>query len=131
MTMKIPLSPSSQPKKPPLELRSIRLYSTGLKKVFTDHFYKSMNHNFGIEITIRNNTSKLQKMKIGGCVYDSKKKIIAKWLNNKNISPHCSASYDYYVREETFNKMDAGKYTVIFWINDKKVKEGVFTITYK
>lgn len=129
--MQIPLSPSSQPKKPPLELCSIKLYSTGLKKVFTNHFYKSMNHNFGVEIKIKNNTSKLQDIKIGGCVYDSNKNVVVKWIGNKKVNSHSFMSYDFYVKEQTFNKMQPGKYTIIFWINDKKVKESSFTITYK
>ena len=128
--MKIPTS-SLQPKRPPLELLHIKLYSTGLKKVFTDHFYKSMNHNFGVQITIRNNTSKLQYMKIGGCIYDIHGKKIVNWIGNKKINPHCKASYDFYVKEQQFLKMNAGKYTIIFWINDKKVKEDTFIITYK
>lgn len=121
----------TNPQKPSLEMKSIKLYSTGLKKVFTNHFYKSMNHNFGIEITIKNNTNKIQEMKIGGCVYDSNRKAAANWISNKKINPHSCTLYDYYVKEQTFNKMKAGKYIVIFWINDKKVKEATFTITYK
>lgn len=57
--MQIPLN-QSQPSRPPLELVSIKLYSTGLKKVFTNHFYKSMNHNFGVEILVKNNTNQIQ-----------------------------------------------------------------------
>lgn len=129
--MQIPLSTSQQPKRPPLELLSIKLYSTGIKKVFTDHFYKSMNRNFGVEITIRNNTSKMQEMKIGGCIYDSNKNKAANWIGNKKINPHSTIPYDFYVTENTFSKLNAGKYVVIFWINDKKVKESNFTITYK
>ncbi len=128
--MKIPLSTPHSPK-PPLELLSIKLYSTGIKRVFTNHFYKSMNHNFGVQITIRNNTSKLQNMKIGGCIYDSNKKKAVNWIGNKSINSYSSTSYDFYVKEQTFSKMNAGKYTIIFWINDKKVKEESFTITYK
>lgn len=129
--MQIPLSTSQQSKRPPLELLSIKLYSTGIKKVFTDHFYKSMNRNFGVEITIRNNTSKMQEMKIGGCIYDSNKNKAANWIGNKKINPHSTIPYDFYVTENTFSKLNAGKYVVIFWINDKKVKESNFTITYK
>lgn len=129
--MQIPLSTSQQPKRPPLELLSIKLYSTGIKKVFTDHFYKSMNRNFGVEITIRNNTSKMQEMKIGGCIYDSNKNKAANWIGNKKINPHSTVPYDFYVTEDRFSKLSAGKYVVIFWINDKKVKESDFTITYK
>lgn len=121
----------TNPQKPPLEMKNIKLYSTGLKKLFTNHFYKSMNHNFGIEITIRNNTSNIQKLKIGGCVNNSNNKKIANWISNKSIRPHTSQSFDFYIKEQDFNRMDLGKYTVIFWINDKKVKEIPFTVTYK
>lgn len=129
--MKIPTKPSSTNKKPPLELTSIKMYSTGLKKVFTNHFYKTMNHNFGIEISIKNNSSSIQNMKIGGCVNDSNNKMVCKWISNKTINPHSSKPYYYYVEERTFNNMKPGKYTIIFWINDKKVKEQTFNITYK
>lgn len=129
--MQIPLSIPQQPKRPPLELLSIKLYSIGIKKVFTDHFYKSMNRNFGVEIKIQNNTSKLQEMKIGGCIYDSNKNKAVNWIRNKKINPHSTAEYDFYVTEDSFSKLNAGKYTIIFWINDKKVKESKFIITYK
>ena len=129
--MQIPLSTPQQPKRPPLELLSIKLYSTGIKNVFTDHFYKSMNKNFGVEITIRNNTSKLQEMKIGGCIYDSNKNKAANWIANKKINSHSTTKYDFIVTEDRFSKLSTGKYTIIFWINDKKVKESKFTITYK
>lgn len=128
--MQIPLTPQ-QPKYSPLELISIKLYSTGIKKVFTDHFYKSMNHNFGVEITIRNNTSKIQKMKIGGCIYDNNKNKVINWIGNKKINPYSTTEYNFYVTEDSFSKLKTGKYTVIFWINDKRVKESKFTITYK
>ena len=56
--MQIPLNVPSQPKRPPLELCKISLYSTGARgKVFTNHFYKALNHNFGVEMVIRNNKS--------------------------------------------------------------------------
>ncbi len=127
--MKIPLSPSTN--RPPLELCSIKLYSTGLKKVFTNHFYKSMNHNFGIEIMIRNNTSQLLTMRIGGCIYDDKGATIIRWNGNKKISPNCSLKYDFYVKEKSFSQMKEGKYKVQFWINDKKVQKEYFVVTYK
>lgn len=125
------LSIPQQPKHPPLELLSIKLYSTGIKKVFTNHFYKSMNRNFGVEIIIKNNTSKLQEMKIGGCVYDNNKNKVVNWIGNKKITPHTTTPYDFYVTEDRFSKLNIGKYTIIFWINDKKVKECSFIITQK
>lgn len=128
--MQIPLN-SSQPKRPPLELCSIKLYSTGLRKIFTNHFYKSMNHNFGVEITIRNNTNQSQSMRIGGCVYDDKGMVIVRWNSTKNINAISSNSYDFYAKEQTFSKMKEGKYKIQFWINDKKVQKEYFTVTYK
>lgn len=126
--MQIPI----QPKKPPLELSSIKLYSTGLKKVFTKHFYKSMNHNFGVEMVIKNNTTKPQVVKIGGCINDNKGKLVIKWNpKNKKILPNSSFKTDFYVRETDFSKMKEGKYIVQFWINDKKVQNENFTVTYK
>lgn len=130
--MQIPLNQSSQPKRPPLELCSIKLYSTGLKKVFTNHFYKSMNHNFGIEILVRNNTNTEQSIRVGGCIYDNSGKTIVKWSNaNIKIPKQTSKTWDFYVKEDGFSKMKEGKYKVQFWINDKKVQKEYFTITYK
>lgn len=129
--MQIPLN-QSRPKRPPLELVSIKLYSTGLKKVFTNHFYKSMNHNFGVEMIIRNNTTKLQIVKIGGCINDDKGNLIIKWNpTNKKVVPNSSCKQDFYVKESGFSKMKDGKYIIQFWINDKKVQNEHFTITYK
>lgn len=129
--MQIPLKPLNQPKRPPLELCGVQLYSTGIKKVLTNHFYKSMNHNFGVEISVRNNTSKMQNLRIGGCVYDEKGNTVTSWNGTKEIKALSSASYDFYVREETFSKMKEGKYKIQFWINDKKVQKEYFTITFK
>ena len=130
--MQIPLNHTSKPQRPPLELCKIQLYSTGIKgKVFTNHFYMSMNHNFGIEIQMRNNTSRVQAVKVGGCVYDSNGNMITKWGGTKNIAANSSCAYDFYVRNETFSKMKEGKYKVQFWLNDKKVQKEYFTVTYK
>lgn len=115
-----------------IRLKSIRLYSTGSKgKVYTNHFYKSMNHNFGVEIQIRNNTSRSQSVKIGGCVYNSNNQPEVRWLGTKVIKSTSSTSYDFYVRENTFSKMKEGKYKIQFWINDKKVQREFFVVTYK
>lgn len=129
--MQIPLK-QVQPKHPPLELVSIKLYSTGLKKVFTDRFYKSMNHNFGVEMLIRNNTERVQIVKIGGCINNTDGKLIIKWNpKNKKIAAHSSIMQDFYVKEDSFAEMKTGKYIIQFWINDKKVQNQQFTITYK
>lgn len=129
--MQIPLK-QTKPKRPSLELRSIKLYSTGKQKVFTNHFYKSMNHNFGVEILVRNNTSKFQTIHVGGRIYNSSGKEIIKWNNvNIIIHPHNFKKYDFFVKENDFARMSEGMYKVQFWINDKKVQKEYFSISYK
>ena len=47
-------------------LEAIQLYSTGIKgKVYTTTFYKSINHNFGVEVTIKNSTNRPQPVQVG------------------------------------------------------------------
>lgn len=129
--MKIPLMPN-KPQRPPLELSSIKLYSTGSRgKVFTDRFYKSMNHNFGVQVTILNNTNTIQSAKIHGCVYNSGDSQIIEWKANKKLNAKSESSFDLYVKEENFEKLKNGKYKIKFWINDKKVMQKFFEVTYK
>ena len=131
--MQIPLNPSHQAERPRLELRSIRLYSTGLKgKVYTNHFYKAMNHNFGVEMKIRNNTFLTQTVRVAGRVYDDQGTEVAKWIGRKyELIGQSEGTYDFYVYESRFATMKEGKYKVQFWVNDKKVQREFFTITYK
>lgn len=130
--MQIPLNVPLQPKRPPLELCKISLYSTGARgKVFTNHFYKALNHNFGVEMVIRNNTSVVQSVKIGGCIYDVQGNTITKWGTTKQINAHSSFTQDFYVREKSFSQLKEGKYKIQFWINNKKVQKDFFTVTYK
>jgi len=119
------------PKQSPLELVHMKLYSTGLQKVYTTRFYKSMNHNFGVELLIKNNTSYPQQIKVGGCVYDEIGNTIVHWNKLVTVSPHNSLSHDFYVYDNTFSQLKAGKYSVQFWLNDAKVTKKYFTITYK
>ena len=130
--MQIPLNVPSQPKRPPLELCKISLYSTGARgKVFTNHVYKALNHNFGVEMVIRNNTSTSQTVKIGGCVYDFQGNTVVKWGTTKQLGARSASTQDFYVREETFSELKEGKYKIQFWINNKKVQKDFFTITFK
>jgi len=131
--MQIPSNFTPQLKKPPLELYSIKLYSTGVKgKVYTNHFYRSMNHNFGVEIQIRNNTSLMQNVKIGGCINDALGNTVVKWkTTTKQIPAHSSLANDFFVYENDFSKMRDGEYFVQFWINDMKVKSEYFTVSFK
>lgn len=130
--MQIPLNASSHPKRPSLELCKISLYSTGARgKVFTNHFYKAMNHNFGVEMVIRNNTSTIQTIKIAGCIYDAQGNTILNWRAIKQISALSLITQDFYVRQETFSQLKEGKYKIQFWINGKKIQKDFFTITFK
>ncbi len=131
--MNIPLKPIHKPNNPPLELCKIRLYCTGARgKVFTRHFYKSMNNNFGVEISVKNNTTYPQTINVGGCIYDDKGTTVVKWKNvNICINSHSSKTKDFYVNEDYFSHMKEGKYKVQFWINNKKVQRDFFRITYK
>lgn len=131
--MNIPLNPIRQPITSPLELCKIRLYSTGVRgKVFTNHFYKSINHNFGVEILVKNNTSSPQKINVGGCIYDDKGSTVVKWKNTFiEIQARSSKTWDFYVFENHFTRMKEGKYKVQFWINNKRVQREFFKITYK
>lgn len=91
-----------------------------------------MNHNFGVEMLIRNNTEGVQIVKIGGCINNADGKLIIKWNpKNKKIAAHSSIMQDFYVKEDSFAEMKTGKYIIQFWINDKKVQNQQFTITYK
>ena len=125
--MKIPV----REQKPSLELKSLKFYSEGIQKVYTKHFYKSLNKQFGIEFLIKNNTSEIQSLKIGGCILASDGVVVAKWIDNEKINSNSTGRYSYHAGEKLFNKLKTGKYSVRCWINDRLVKESSFIITYK
>ena len=113
-------------------LQSIRLYSTGAKgKVFTDRFYKSVNHNFGIEVVLKNTSSQFQAVKLGHCIYDEKGNTMIKGNFHPKIAPNSTLTEDIYVKADTFARLKNGKYKSQFWINDKKVQKVFFTVTNK
>lgn len=114
-----------------VELTKISLYSTGKKgKVYTTKFYKSINHNFGIEITLKNNTIKTQNAKVGWCIYKDGNEI-AKGNFNKKINPNSSLTTDFYVKEKAFKHLNIGKYKSQFWVNNVKVQKVFFDILNK
>lgn len=114
-----------------IELINIRLYSTGKKgKVYTNNFYKSMNHNFGVEIKLRNNTSLLQNVKVGWCIYKKGKEIM-KGTFNKKVNANGFMTTDFYVEKQAFNDLRVGKYESKFWVNDQRVQKVYFTISNK
>lgn len=114
-----------------IEIKSIKLYSTGKKgKVYTDKFYKQINHNFGIEILLKNNTNTQQNVKVGWCIYKNGIEIM-KGTFNKKLNANSTASNDFYVEEKSFKKLKSGKYKSQFWVNDKKVQKVFFDICNK
>lgn len=117
---------------PYVSLQSIRLYSTGSKgKVYTTKFYKSVNHNFGIEVILNNTSGKAQIVHLGHCIYDDKGNVMFKGNFTPKINPHSTLKQNIFVDPDTFAKMKSGKYKSQFWINDKKVQKVFFTVTYK
>lgn len=124
--------PVSKPKtRKNIELLNIHLYSTGKKgKVYTTNFYKSMNHNFGIELTLKNNTSLLQNVKVGWCIYKDGKEIM-KGTFNKKVNANSSLTTDFYVKEHAFNNLKIGRYKSQFWVNDQRVQKVYFNISNK
>ena len=115
-----------------IALQSIRLYSTGAKgKVYTNNFYKSVNHNFGIELVIINNTSQTQTVSLGHCIYDESGVAIINGNFHPKIAPHSKLTQDIYVEAKTFAKLKNGKYKSQFWLNNTKVQKVYFTIASK
>lgn len=127
-----PNSPIVKPtSKVSIESINIQLYSTGKKgKVYTNKFYKTMNHNFGVEITLKNNTCSLQNVKIGWCIYKNGTEII-KGNFNKKVNANSSLTTDFYVKEHAFNNLKVGKYKSQFWVNNQKVQKVYFTVSNK
>lgn len=117
----------------PVKLEKIRLYCTGAKgKVYTDTFRKSINHNFGIEVVIKNNTSQTQTVKLGHCIYDeSGNNTMFKGTFHPKIKPNCTLTENIYVDAKAFAKMKKGKYKSQFWLNDKKVQKVFFYVENK
>ncbi len=115
-----------------VSLQSIRLYSTGSKgKVYTDRFYKSINHNFGIEVVLKNMSNKTQTIHLGHCIYDENGNVVFKGNFSPEIKPHSTLKHQIFVNAQAFSKMKSGKYKSQFWINDVKVQKAFFTVAYK
>lgn len=123
----------TNPQNSSVTLEKIKLYCTGAKgKVYSTVFYKSVNSDFGVEAVIRNNTSKLQNVKLGHCIYNKNgnNTMFQKTLYIK-INPNSFFTQKIRVAPKDFSKMKAGEYKSQFWINDEKVQKVFFTIKNK
>ena len=134
------MKPSQSPRGPKtnvtspvcVSLQCIRLYSTGSKgKVYTDKFYKSINHNFGIEVILKNTSSQAQTIHLGHCIYDEKGNIVFKKNFTPHINPNSTLMQHIFVDADAFSKMKSGKYKSQFWINNTRVQRTFFTVVYK
>ena len=116
----------------PIRVRSIRFYSTGAKgRVYTDRFYKSINHNFGIEVVISNDSSTNHNVDLGHCIYNENGVTILRGNFHLKIAPHTQFTQCIYVPPQTFNSMKNGKYKSQLWLNKNKVQKAFFTIANK
>lgn len=117
----------------PIVLQNVKMYCTGAKgKVYATTFHKAVTHNFGIEVVIKNNTSYMQTVNLGHCIYDaSGNNTMFKGNFHPKIKPNNVLTYDIYVDSKAFEKMKPGKYKSQFWINDKMVQKVFFTIVNK
>lgn len=125
---------ASKPSGKHSELSSIKiqLYSTGPKgKIYTSVFYKLLNHNFGVELSLRNNTAKSQTVKARWCLYNKSGQLIFDRYYNKTVNANNKLASDFYVDDKFFSKLKPGKYKSEFWINGKKIQTDSFTIVNK
>lgn len=126
--------PTYSPKRPPLEVRELELYSIGARgNVLTNRFYKSMNRTFGVKMVVQNNTAEDQLLKISCCVYDTRDQdeTLIKWGTTRKVKPYNKLTKEFNIHEEEFSRLREGNYKIQFWINGKRVMKKFFTIAYK
>ena len=116
-----------------VSLEKIRLYCSGAKgKVYTTIFRKDLNNKFGVEVVIKNNTSKIQTIKLGHCIYNENgNNTIFKRTLYPRINPYSTETKHIIVDTKVFAKMKKGKYKAQFWINDKKAQKVFFMVQDK
>ena len=121
----IPLSKSL-----PVEIVKIQMYSTGARgKVYTNTFYKAVSHNFGVDIRLKNNNSSQKNVNISWFIYDSNGKKQGSLSRNKiSINGFGYKNENFYIQESVFSRLRPGKYRYEFQINDRRTKQGFFTI---
>ncbi len=113
-------------------IQNVRLYATGAKgKVYTNKFYKSINHNFGVELMLYNNTSKSQIINIGHCIYNKNGETVFKGNFHPKVNPKTQFIQDIFIPASKFINMKNGTYRSQVWVNDKMVQKNNFTIVTK
>ncbi len=86
-------------------IQSIQLYSTGKRgKTYTKKFYKSINHNFGIEVVLKNLSGQAKTVHLGHCIYDEKGVAIFKGDFRPMVKPFSTLKQDIYVDPKAFEK---------------------------
>ena len=110
---------------------AIQLYSTGAGgKVYTTTFYKSLNHNFGVEVTIRNSTNRSQSVHVGLCVYDDRDNAIQNFKGSSEftVKANYTAVQPIFADAKAFSRMKPGRYKYQIWINNRAVLKDYFII---
>lgn len=120
-----------QSNKKPLSI-TINLYATSSEgKIYTNHFYRAKDHDFGVEIRIKNNTACVYSFNIAGCVYDSSGAEIYRWIRTtKKVLPsNLPVKSNFWVDRDKFLAMRDGEYKMQLWINDVKVVKMFFMVS--
>ena len=79
---------------------------------------------------LKNNTSYSKKVNIGWCIYDAKGNTVFKRNFNKDMKPYSSLNTDLYVSENDFKRFKPGKYNSQIWVDNAKLPNKQFTVTY-
>lgn len=112
-----------------VSVQRIKLYATGPRgKEYTNKFHKWSNHNFGIEVTLKNTSNKTQTVHLGHCIYDNVGNVVFKGNFSPKISPYTTLRQDIFVDAKAFAKMKNGKYASQVWLDDQKQPTARFTV---
>lgn len=91
-----------------------------------------MSSDFGIEVTVRNNTSNAQLVTMGGCVRNGMGNCVWTWRKiTQEIWPNSSYKKSFWLPKQKLNALTSGWYRLEFWVNDQKVHSKTFTVQEK
>lgn len=114
-----------------IKLLNTRLYAVGIKgRVYTKEFRKLIIHNFGIEISLINNSNVLQNVNIKWCICSNGAEIENRTCH-KRINAHQRVDKEFYVEKQVFKQLRSGQYDSKLLINNRIVKKECFTIMDK
>lgn len=119
-------------KSPPIKLEKLELYSAGVNgKVSTNTFYKDITRNFGVKVTLANNTYTLQQVRFNWRIYNNVDNIVVQKTFQKTISKQSQLMADFHVSRDEFSKFAIGKYKSQLWINGVRIQNTYFQVLRK